>query len=53
MERCRQILRSARLTRVLIDKGFDRRYLQPLPNSSVIGSSSTGKIKMCWKEEVQ
>ena len=36
-----------------VDEGFDRRDLQPLPNSSVIGSSSTGKAKMCWEEEVQ
>ncbi|KAM3753216.1 hypothetical protein ACB098_03G077300 [Castanea mollissima] len=27
--------------------------LQPLPDSSVTGSSSTGKAKMCWEEEVQ
>ena len=26
--------------------------LQPLPNLSVTGSSSTGKAKMCWEEEV-
>lgn len=26
--------------------------LQPLPDSSVTGSSSTGKAKMCWEEEV-
>ena len=31
-----------------IDEGFDRRDLQPLPDSSMIGSSSTGKAKMCW-----
>nr|POF25422.1 della protein gaip [Quercus suber] len=36
-----------------IDEGFDQRDLQPLPNSSVIGNSSTGKAKMCWEEEVQ
>nr|POE78823.1 della protein gaip [Quercus suber] len=27
--------------------------IQPLPDSSVTGSSSTGKAKMCWEEEVQ
>ena len=36
-----------------VDEGFDRRDLQPLPNSSMIGSSSTRKAKMCWEEEVQ
>ena len=36
-----------------IDEGFDRRDLQPLPDLSVTGSSSTGKAKMCWEEEVQ
>ena len=43
-------------TRVLIgeiDEGFDRQDLQPLPDSSVTGCSSTGKAKMCWDEEVQ
>ena len=38
-------------TRVLIgeiDEGFDRQDLQPLPDSSMTGSSSTGKAKMCW-----
>ena len=34
-----------------IDEGFDRRDLQHLPDLSV--SSSTGKAKMCWEEEVQ
>ena len=53
MERCRRISRSVRSTRVLIDEGFDRQDLQPLPDSSVTGSSSTGKAKMCWEEEVQ
>nr|POE95482.1 della protein gaip [Quercus suber] len=36
-----------------IDEGFDRRDLQPLPDSSMTGNSSTGKSKMCWEEEVQ
>nr|POE51425.1 della protein gaip [Quercus suber] len=27
--------------------------IQPLPDSSVTSSSSTGKAKMCWEEEVQ
>ena len=31
-----------------IDEGFDRQDLQPLPDSSMTGSSSTGKAKMCW-----